>query len=102
MTTVQLIAALVTAWASVIGLVVAGLRLIMSGGLVPRSQVDALTATWERRIQESLEREQDWKAAANANAATVAEYADQFSQLLTTTRTTEALIRALPTGRNRG
>lgn len=102
MTTVQVLTALGLAWSTVIGLVAAGLRLIMSGGLVPRSQVDALTVTWEARIQESLEREQNWMAAAQAKDATVAEYADLFSQLLTTTRTTEALIRALPTGRNRG
>jgi hypothetical protein len=88
-----------TAWASVLGLVIGTIRAIVSGALVPRSQVDALTASWEARLQAALIREQDWKATANANTATVTEYADLFGQLLTTTRTTEALIRALPNRR---
>jgi hypothetical protein len=96
----QFAAALVTAWASVIGLVITGLRLIMSGGLVPRSQVDAMTRVQEARLKESLDREQDWKATAGALNATVAEYADQFGQLLITARATEALVKALPTGRD--
>lgn len=102
MTDTQLLTALITAWASVLGLVVSGVRLLMSGALVTRAQVDALTRVQEARLAESLDREQDWKATAGALNATVAEYADQFGQLLTSTKTMEALIRALPTGRNRG
>jgi hypothetical protein len=98
-TTAQVLGVAGTAWLTVLGLVVTGLRLIMSGGLVPRSQVDALTVQWEARLEESLQREQDWKAAAQAGAATNAEYADRFGELITAARTTEVLLRALPTGR---
>ena len=101
MNSTQLLTVAGTAWLTVLGLVVGTIRAIVSGALVPRSQVDAMNRVQEARLKESLDREQDWKATAGALNATVAEYADQFGQLLATTRTTEALIRALPTGRNR-
>lgn len=101
MNSAQLLAVAGTAWLTVLGLVAGTIKAIVSGALVPRSQVDALTLSWEARLEAALEREQDWKAAAQAKDATVAEYADLFGQLLTSTRTTEALIRALPSGRSR-
>lgn len=101
MTTAQTLSVAGVAWLTVLGLVVGTIKAIISGALVPRAQVDAMTRVQEARLKESLDREQDWKATAGALNATVAEYADQFGQLLTTTKTTEALIRALPTGRNR-
>lgn len=101
MTTVQLLSILGVAWSTVVALIGTGLRLIMSGGLVPRAQVDAMTRQWEARLNESHTRERDWMAAAQAGAATNAEYAEQFGQLLPVARTTEALVRALPTGQDR-
>jgi hypothetical protein len=86
-------------WLTVLGLVVTGVRLLMAGALVPRRQVDAMTEQWQARLDESHAREQDWRAAYQAGAATNAEWSAQVEQMLIAARATEALIRALPTGR---
>jgi hypothetical protein len=99
-TTVQVFGVAGVAWLTVLGLVAGTIRAIVSGALVPRSQVDALTKSWEARLNESHTRERDWMASSQAKDSILDEYAEQFGQLLISARTTEALIRALPSGRD--
>lgn len=87
-------------WAAVLGLVLAGLRYIMTGGLVPRSTLDVLTAQWEARLGESHQREQDWRTAYQRAAERADVQAAQFGELMTYAKTTDAIVRALPAARD--
>ena len=100
------VAAAAGPWALLFGVLVAGLHAILRGTLVPAAQVDRLTAAWEARLDESHQREQDWRTAYERSEAAREVASAQLGELMTLARTTEALLKALPQprqdGRHRG
>lgn len=83
-------------WVALLGLLLAGLRAILSGALVPRSTLDVLNAQWERQLDESRERERGWRSAYDAEHAAGEVRSDQLNRLIVIGQTTEALLRSLP------
>jgi len=92
----QQIAAAAGPWAALLGVLVAGLYAILRGTLVPASTVDRITQQWEARLAESHERELAWRAAYERTEEARGVDSQQFGELMTLARTTEALLRALP------
>jgi len=97
-------------WALLLSVLVAGLQQIRTGGLVPRSTLDLMVAQYEARItetarqaedriNESREREQAWRSAAEADRQAAAIQGEQTNKLLVLGETTVAILRALPTQR---
>ena len=84
-------------WSLLLGTVIFGIRALIKGQLVPRSTVDALTVQWEARLGESHQREQDWRTAYHKADETLDLFAVQFRELMTYAKTTDAIVRALPT-----
>jgi len=62
-TTAQVLGVAGTAWLTVLGLVVGTIRAVISGALVPRSQVDAMTRQWEARLEREHKETADWREA---------------------------------------
>lgn len=82
--------------AALLGVVIAGLYAIVNGKLVPGSTVDRITDQWEARLAESHERELAWRTAYETTEAARAVNSQQLGELIVLARTTEALLRALP------
>jgi len=96
----QQVAAAAGPWIALLGVLVAGLRAIIRGGLVPGSTVDRITAQWEARLAESHERELLWRQAYERTEKARTIDASQLGELMILVRTTEALLRALPPPRS--
>jgi hypothetical protein len=95
-TTVQIWTALGGTWTILIGVLASGLRSILSGALVPRAQVEALTAQWEHRLRESNEREQDWRTAYRNEAQASAAKDGVLDKLMTYAETADRVLQSLP------
>ena len=87
-------------WVALLGVVLLGLRYILGGKLVPRSTLDVLAAQWEARLGESHTREQDWRTAYQRAAERADVQAGQLGELMTYAKTTDAIVRALPSGKD--
>ena len=97
MSTAQIWVALGGTWTALIGVLAFGLRAIISGALVPRSQVEALTAQWEHRLRESNEREQDWRTAYRTGEEAGKVRDRVLDRLMTYAETTDRVLQSLPT-----
>lgn len=86
-------------WATLFGVLVAGLYAILGGKLVPARTVAKLEANWEARLKEALEREQTWQKAYQVAEEGRSVTSGQVTELLVHTRAVDAFIRALPTGK---
>jgi len=93
------IAQVTSPWLALFGVVVTGLRMIMSGGLVPRSQQEVLVAQWEARLAESLQREQDWRAAFIASDAAREVESKSLADLIIYARSADRVLSNLPAPR---
>lgn len=96
MNTAQTWAALAGTWTALIGVLVFGLRAIISGALVPRAQVDAMTAQWEARLNESNQREQDWRTAYQNEAEGRDTQDGVLGRLMTYAETADRVLQSLP------
>jgi hypothetical protein len=67
-------------WVAVLGVVLAGLRAIVSGALVPRSTLDVLIGQWEARLARETQETADWREAHRLSE--VAREKQAQSQLL--------------------
>jgi hypothetical protein len=83
-------------------LIVFAVLAVWRGYLVPKSTVDKMDATvirvetvQEKRLAESLTREQEWKAAWMASEQARQLQTSQLADLLELARTTDAFIRGL-------
>lgn len=66
------------------------------GRIVPRSAIDDVRADRDERVKAAEHREEQWRAAYLASAATNAELVRQNDELLELSRTGAAMMRALP------
>jgi hypothetical protein len=74
---------------------------VIRGGLVPKDTHDRFIELLEQRNAESREREKAWQEAFETTEAARSELSGQVNQLVVIGRTTEALLRALPSGEKR-
>lgn len=83
-------------WSAIVGIVLLGLRSIVTGQWIPRSTLDVLTGQWEARLKESVQREQDWKDAYRASdeARDVADR--QLAELMIYARNADRILQNLP------
>lgn len=84
-----------------LGVVGAGLYGLLRGRLVPAVTLDILEAQWQARLAESHQREQDWKTAYERAEEARAVSTQQLGELMVLARTTEALLRSLPSPERR-
>jgi hypothetical protein len=96
MTTAQIWVALGGTWTALIGVLVFGLRSIISGALVPRAQVEAMVLQWEARLNESREREQDWRTAYQNEAEASTAKDGIFAKLMAYAETADRVLQSLP------
>jgi hypothetical protein len=95
-TAVQAWAALAGTWAALIGVLAFGLRAIISGALVPRAQVQAMTDQWEARLTESSTRETDWRTAYQNEAMRGDADSRSLEKLMTYAETADRVLQSLP------
>lgn len=88
---------------ALVTLIVFAVLAVWRGWLVPKTTVDKLDAALarveavqEKRLAESIAREQEWKAAWMAAEQARQLSADQVGDLLELAKTTDAFIRTLP------
>jgi hypothetical protein len=93
------IAQVASPWLALFGVIITGLRMILSGGLVPRSQQDVLIAQWEARLAESKQREQDWRATAIASDAARELESKSLADLIIYARSADRVLSNLPAPR---
>jgi hypothetical protein len=83
-------------WAALLGIILVGLRAIVSGQLVPRSTLDVLREQWEARLAESHHREEQWREAYQ-NEASAGDLRDgQVGRLMTYAETADRVLQSLP------
>lgn len=75
---------------------------VITGRLVPRAQVTRLSESWEARLADARENEVIWRTAATKSEEARSEMSALLSDLAASTRITEALISALPSGKRQG
>ncbi len=80
---------------AVVGALGVGLRAVISGALVPRAQVDAMTAQWTTRLAESAERERDWRDAYRAAEETGDTRDAILAKLMTYAETSDRVLADL-------
>lgn len=73
----------------------------MRGWIVPRSTLRDRTAAYEKEIGRVTDDGNDWRDSSLAKDAVIFELNRQNGELLEGTRTTNALLRALPKGGER-
>jgi hypothetical protein len=78
-------------------LVTLAIVLIMTGRLVPRSNVDSLRADWNDRLDAKEQQVQDWRSAYQKALDAQAVRDAQLGELLEHSRTTAYFIQALAT-----
>lgn len=83
-------------WIALLTVIIAGLRAIVTGALVPRGTLDVLTAQWEARLLESSEREQQWREAYRNEAAAGDVRDAQVARLMTYAETADHVLQSLP------
>lgn len=83
-------------WVAVVGLVIAGIRAIVAGQLVPRSTVDVLVAQWQDRLDEAHKREEQWREAYRNEAAAGTIRDGQITRLMTYAETADRVLQSLP------
>jgi hypothetical protein len=75
---------------------------VVRGWLVPRRSVDQLIQVQAERLAEARLREQEWRAAWDAERQTRRILDQHTSDVLEGLRTVEALLRALPAAKSGG
>lgn len=89
-------------WVLLLGTLVAAIRAVFTGALVPRPQVDELRTQWqarlddlEQRLAESHEREQLWQRTAEREAEARRVDSAQLGELIPVARTTLEILRTV-------
>lgn len=93
-------------WVTVCGLAAGGISFVLwvinavaRGQWMPRSTVDQLVLSLKERLAESRESSAKWENAYDASESARRIQAEQIRELIVLARTTEALLKALPNGR---
>ena len=73
----------------------------MRGWVVPRSTLRDRTASYDSELKRTAEDRDDWRDVALSKDVTILEQSRQISELLVGTRTTHAIVQALPSDRDR-
>jgi hypothetical protein len=79
-----------------VGIVLAGLRGLLRGRLVPAVTLDTLMAQWQAQLAESHVREEQWRTAYLRAEEARAVTSQQLGELMILARTMDAFLRSLP------